>query len=90
MEDIAPAVRSSKKVKLLTTLPGSTEEDHVFDSHISFLPFINYLKNKSTGNSDTRSRFYNYLVERFETEPALLLPVNDSRCLVKTAICLNC
>ena len=81
MEDIAPAVRSSKKVKLLTTLPGSTEEDHVFDSHISFLPFINYLKNKSTGNSDTRSRFYNYLVERFETEPALLLPVNDSSLL---------
>jgi len=81
LEDIAPAIRSSKKVKLLTTLPGSTEEDLFFDSHISFLPFINYLKNKSTGNSDTRSRFYNYLVERFETEPALLAPVKDSSLL---------
>ena len=81
LEDIAPAIQSSKKIKVLTALPGSTEGDHVFDSHISFLPFINYLKKKSAGNTDTRSRFYNYLVERFETEPVLLEPVKDSSLL---------
>ena len=54
-----------------------------FDSQVSFLPFINYLKNKSAGNSDTRSRFYNYLVEKFESEPALLKPVIDSNLLSK-------
>src|SRR5436190_7138000 len=81
LEDIAPAIRSPKKVKLLTSLPGTTEGDRFFDSHISFLPFINYLKNKSAGCTDTRSRFFNYLVERFETEPALLQPVHDSNLL---------
>lgn len=81
LEDIAPAIRSSQKVKVLTALPGGTGEDLAFDSHISFLPFINYLKNKSAGNSDTRSRFYNYLVERFGAEPALLQPIKDSSLL---------
>ena len=81
LEDIAPAIRSSKKVKVLTALPGSTGEDLVFDSHISFLPFINYLKRKSAGDADTRSRIYNYLVERFEAEPALLQPIKDSSVL---------
>lgn len=81
LEDIAPAIRSSQKVKVLTALPGGTGEDLAFDSHISFLPFINYLKNKSAGDSDTRARFYNYLVERFEAEPALLQPIKDSSLL---------
>ena len=81
LEDIAPAIRSSKKVKVLTALDSSTKGDIAFDSNISFMPFINYLKKKSAGNTDTRSRFYNYLVERFETEPALLDPVKDSSLL---------
>ena len=89
LEDIAPAIKSSQKVKLLTTLPGSTEGDRFFDSHISFLPFINFLKEKSAGSTDTRSRFFNYLVERFEAEPALLEPVNDNSLLMKTVTCLN-
>ena len=78
LEEIAPAVRTSQKVKLLKALPTSTNGDHVFDSQISFRPFVNYLKDKAEGNSDIRSRFFNYLVERFETEPALLEPVRNS------------
>ena len=81
LEDIAPAVRSSQKVKLLTALPNSTNGDQVFDSQISFRPFVNYLKDKAEGNTDIRSRFFNYLVERFETEPALLEPVCNSELL---------
>ena len=65
LEDIAPAIRSSKKIKVLTAAPRSTEDKISFESNISFLPFINYLKKKSVGD-DTRSRFYNYLIERFE------------------------
>ncbi len=85
MEDIAPAVESSPKVKVLTVLPGNKGENLSFDSDISFLPFINYLKNRSTGDTDTRSRFYNYLVGRFETEPALLAPVKDYNLLNENA-----
>ncbi|HEY6506049.1 MAG TPA: hypothetical protein VIZ28_18870, partial [Chitinophagaceae bacterium] len=81
LEDIAPAIRPSQRVKVMTALPGSRKEDLVFDSHISFLPFINYLKSRSAGNTDIRSRFYNYLVDRFEAVPDLLEPINDSRLL---------
>ena len=81
LEDIAPAIRSPQRVKVLTTSLRSTEDSLAFDSSISFLPFINYLKKKSVGNIDTRSRFYNYLVQRFEAEPALLEPVKDNNLL---------
>jgi len=80
LEDIAPAIRSSRKIKVLSATPRSTEESISFESSISFLPFINYLKKKSVGN-DTRSRFYNYLIERFEAEPALLEPIKDNSLL---------
>ena len=85
LEDIAPAVGSSKKMKLMSASSCKAEEALTFDSQVSFLPFINYLKNKSAGNSDTRSRFYNYLVEKFESEPALLRPVTDSGLLSRHA-----
>ena len=81
LQDIAPAIRSSEKVKVLTALPGSAEGNFEFDSSISFLPFVNYLKGHLTGIDDTRSRFYNYLIERFETEPALLMPIRNNNLL---------
>jgi hypothetical protein len=77
LEDIAPAIKSLQRVKVLKVSPGSAEENFEFESDISFLPFVNYLKGRTNDNADTRSRFYNYLVERFETEPALLRPVKD-------------
>ncbi|WP_276505038.1 hypothetical protein [Terrimonas pollutisoli] len=81
LQDIASAIGSSEKVKVLTALPGSAEGNFAFDSSISFLPFVNYLKDHLAGIDDTRSRFYNYLIERFETEPALLMPIGDNRLL---------
>ncbi|MGZ8516976.1 MAG: hypothetical protein ACXWWD_06480 [Chitinophagaceae bacterium] len=81
LEDIAPAISSSQKVKLRTVSRDSIEEGLAFDSHISFLPFVNYLKGKSSGSNDTRSKFYNYLIDRFEAEPSLLGPVKDSSLL---------
>ncbi len=81
LEDIAPAIRSSQKVKLRTVSRDSIEQGLAFDSSISFLPFVNYLKGKSSGSDDTRSKFYNYLIDRFEAEPSLLAPVKDSSLL---------
>jgi hypothetical protein len=81
LEDIVPAIRSLKKVKVLAATPGVPGESPLVDSRISFLPFVNYLKDKLAGISDTRSGFYHYLIEKFEAEPALLQPVKDSRLL---------
>ena len=83
LDDIAPAIQPMKKVKMLEVIPGIADYSLPVDSAISFLPFINYLKDKLTGNSDTRSRFYNYLIEKFEAEPALLQPVKDLQLLNK-------
>jgi hypothetical protein len=76
LEDIAPAIRSSNNISLLKAAAANTEDRLSFESTISFQPFVNYLKQQSVGN-DTRSRFYNYLTERFEAAPALLQPVHD-------------
>ncbi len=83
LDDITPAIQPMKKVKMLEVIPGIADYSLPVDSAISFLPFINYLKDKLTGNSDTRSRFYNYLIEKFEAEPALLQPVKDLQLLNK-------
>jgi hypothetical protein len=78
LEDIAPAIRSSKDINLLKAASANTEDRLSFESAISFQPFVNYLKKKSVGN-DTRSRFYHYLIDRFESAPALLHPIRDSQ-----------
>ena len=72
LEDIAPSPQLQKKVKLLEATRGIPDDILSLDSRISFRPFVNYLKDKLTGTSDTRSRFSNYLIEKFEAEPALL------------------
>ncbi len=81
LDDIAPAIRSSQKVKLRTVAPKSAEDGLAFESQISFLPFVKYLKQKSGDKEDTRSRFYNYMIERFEAEPSLLTPIKNNEVL---------
>jgi len=77
LEDIRPAARPIRKVTMLATTKGSIDERVHFDSKISFLPFVNYLKDKLTGSSNTTSKIYNYLIERLEAEAALLQPMDD-------------
>ena len=78
IEDIASSpTRSFNKVRLLESA-GVESNSLSVDSKISFSPFINYLQNKLTGTSYTRSRFYNYLIEKFEAEPALLQPAEEN------------
>ena len=72
LEDLARSPQLQKKVKLLKATPGIADDIISLDSRISFRPFVNYLKDRLTGTSDTRSRFSNYLIEKFEAEPALL------------------
>jgi hypothetical protein len=78
LEDIAPAVDAAQKIRLVNSGTGNGNAGLPFQSHISFRPFISYLKSNAGGGTDTRSRFYNYLVEKFEAEPELLEPVADS------------
>jgi len=78
LEEIIPAFSPHKRrVKVLTAESRITETLPETGSKISFIPFINYLKEKQSVADDLRSQFYNYLVRRFEEEPALLQPVKD-------------
>lgn len=76
-EMIAPAIGSVNKVNILAANRERVDNSLLIDSKISFRPFVNYLKEKLQDGSNTRSRIYNYLIERFEETPALLQPVTD-------------
>lgn len=80
-EMIAPAIGSVNKVNILAANRERVDNSLSIDSKISFRPFVNYLKEKLQDGSNTRSRIYNYLIERFEETPALLQPVTDSHVL---------
>ncbi len=61
----------------MTAEPEMTKMLPSVDSKISFLPLINYLKEKRSSVSGIRSGFYNYLIEKFEAEPALSEVMED-------------
>jgi hypothetical protein len=72
LEDIAPAVTSSPRVKMRSVAIPGNHPGLSFETSLSFLPFVNYLKQQAAGKDDTRSRMYQYLIGRFESEPSLL------------------
>jgi len=77
LEDIIPATRPVNKASNSASTGVSTDGSLFFDSKISFLPFVNYLKDKLTDSPKTTSKIYNYLIERLEADPAWLQPVED-------------
>jgi hypothetical protein len=81
MIEIIPAAVPQKKVRLLSAEPAFVEKLPVVDSKISFLPFLNFLKEKLTTASGTRADFYKYLIRKFEAEPALLQQVVNAQIL---------
>jgi hypothetical protein len=81
LEEIAPSIRPLKEVKVITSAHCLEDEELPIDSKISFLPFIDYLKEKSSDTSDIRTGFYRYLIQKFEGEPALLQPFIDTNIL---------
>ena len=68
----------SAKHELIAGLPE-------ISSKISFLPFINFLKEKLPAVSETIAGYYNYLIKKFEAEPDLLNYVEDFHLLDENA-----
>lgn len=76
-EEIFPASKSYRSLKVLTPPTKLVSNLPSVESHISFLPFVNFLKEKLETVSATRADFYSYLIRKFEHEPGLLEPVAD-------------
>ena len=72
LDEITPVLTPLKRSKLLKAEPTITCMLPLVTSKISFLPFINYLKEKRTEVSETKEKLYGYLIKKFESEPALL------------------
>ena len=81
LEEITPSIRPLKEVKVITSAHCLEDEELPIDSKISFLPFIDYLWEKSSATSDIRTGFYRYLIQKFEAEPALLQPFVETTVL---------
>ncbi len=81
LEDFAPAIRSDRKVKMVSASRSQSQEESGLESQISFRPFVNFLRNKSNDETDTRSRIYKYLIDRFEAVPALMEPIREQKLL---------
>jgi hypothetical protein len=75
LDEITPALKPLRKAKMITA--EVTDTLPVLDSKISFAPFIDYLKEKRESVTETRERLYNYLIKKFEDEPALANPIDN-------------
>lgn len=62
-------------MKVLTAHPGVFNDDKVIESNISFVPFLNYLKEKVGNGDDARSSFYQLIIDKFESNPDILTPI---------------
>jgi len=85
LDEIIPSVKPLRKSKMLAAEPAIIDGLPIVDSKISFLPFINYLKKKRLTVSDTKERLYNYLIKKFEEEPALSQAIKDMDVIAENA-----
>src|SRR4030095_10513213 len=76
LDELLPAIKPLTRSKVLAADTSSVGLPTV-DSKISFQPFVSYLRNKRTEVSETKERLYNYLIRKFESEPSLLIPMDD-------------
>ena len=72
MLDEMPVIKPTSQLKILTAQSSIINNLPKIDSNISFTPFINYVKEKSIGQSETKKRLYHYIIKKFENEPDLL------------------
>ena len=77
LDEIISGLRSSKRSKMLAAEQTFTKELPQIDSKISFLPLIDYLKEKRSAASDIKSDCYRYLIKKFEAEPHLSKTLTD-------------
>jgi len=62
-------------MKVLTAGPDQLKDEALIESHISFAPYVKFLKEKAASKSDSRAAYYQKIAERFESNPALLGPI---------------
>ena len=77
MLDDIPLLKPVTKPKPVTAHPTIIEALPFIESQISFLPFVNFLKEKRSTVSSTKEQLYNYLVRKFENNLRLLEPISD-------------
>lgn len=77
LDDIIPTSKPLSRSQMLTAEPELLHVLPEIDTRISFRPLLQYLKEKRSSVSEIRSGFYNYLIEKFESEPALSEPITD-------------
>jgi hypothetical protein len=65
------------KSKKLTAEPSKISALPIVENHVSFQPFVEYLKCKRSIVSETKERLYNYIIQKFESTPALLEPIEN-------------
>lgn len=81
IEDIISTATPQSSLKILSADKEITGKLPALDSRISFLPFVNFLKDKLETTEGIRADFYRYLIQKFEAEPALLDHVIDAQTL---------
>ena len=77
LEELIPVLKPLKSTAHVTTEPELLNTLPGVDSKISFLPLIQYLKEKRSLVSDIRAGFYNYLLDKFEAEQDLSGVIED-------------
>ncbi|MES1224125.1 MAG: hypothetical protein ABUT20_52005, partial [Bacteroidota bacterium] len=75
IEEIISTTTPHANLKILSADKAILDTLPAIDSRISFLPFINFLKDKLETTTGIRADFYRYLIQKFEAEPALLQQV---------------
>lgn len=64
-------------MKILTAHPGLFKDDQLVDSHISFVPFIRFMKEKAASAQGARASYFSEIVRHFESNPALQQPLKE-------------
>ncbi len=75
IEDVLPRSTLPRGIRILSPAPGVKINNEGVNSQISFLPFLNYLKEKLPSTTGSRTGFYQYLINKLESDPALLATV---------------
>src|SRR3954462_10146195 len=65
-------------MKVLSANSEIFKEEVLIDSHISFAPYVNFLKQKANNKDDARATYYKQIIKRFERNPALLGPISGA------------
>ncbi|UYQ93365.1 hypothetical protein MKQ68_25105 [Chitinophaga horti] len=63
-------------MKTLTAHPTLFKDDLLVDTQVSFGPFLRFLKDKVVSSSGATASFYQLIIDKFESNPALSGPID--------------